>query len=278
MILYRKVVFLKLAYLHHGNQVGNRIFLPMLDLRTSEYWTTSREMRQHNSTNRNSIFITSIGECARFQPNTDDPAELWDTNFGQAHTGQAQARVATEKVQVNEAEEDPHFIITHRESTVDKFLKATDAPQYKNVADQELIRKQEESKAISMAFKAYRFGGEQEEDWEKHITDLETLAFDYQIRSKDLAYFVRLTVREKALPVHRAEFPDMAKIKRDILYALGIKGTDEDESSCEESTSGISSLSDGENDKRINYGGQCMYGRPSFPIQKISKWFKAERF
>lgn len=83
-----------------------------------------------------------------------------------------------------QAAEDPELIITHRDNTVDSFLKASDALQYRNVSEQELRRKQDAAKAISMAFKDSRFGGEQEEDWERHITDFETLACDYQLRSK----------------------------------------------------------------------------------------------
>lgn len=110
-------------------------------------------------------------------------------NYCAVNVRQAQARDTTEKVQVNEAVEDPYFITTHLESTEDRFLKATYVPQYKNVTDQELRRKQEAAKAISMAFKDQIIGGEQEEDWEKHISDFETLAFYYQLRRKYIAYY-----------------------------------------------------------------------------------------
>lgn len=122
--------------------------------------------------------------------------------------------------QAQQAHEDPDFIITRRDSALDNFLKGNDAPTYKNVSDQELRRKQDAAKAISMAFKDSKFGGGQEEDWERHISDFETLAFDYQLRSKDLAYFLRLTLRDQALAVHRAEFPVRVKTYPKVCEVL----------------------------------------------------------
>lgn len=50
-----------------------------------------------------------------------------------------------------------------------------------------------------MAFKDSRFGGELEDNWERHMGDFEMLALDYQLRSKDLAYFLRLTLKDQAI-------------------------------------------------------------------------------
>lgn len=115
---------------------------------------------------------------------------------------------------------DPDFIITHNDGSMEVFLNAQDVPTYKNVTEQELRRKQEAAKAISIALKDSRFGGEQEDDWERHINDFETLAFDYHLRSKDLSYYLRITLKDQALSVHRSEFPSKVRTYPKICDVL----------------------------------------------------------
>lgn len=104
----------------------------------------------------------------------------------------------------HQAIEDPNFIITHKANKLDSFLNASDAPQYTNVSEGEVRRKQKAEKAILIALKDSRFGVEQEEDWERHINDFETLSFDSQLRSKDLTYLLRLSLCYQASSVHRS--------------------------------------------------------------------------
>lgn len=67
--------------------------------------------------------------------------ETTRTHHGEGYPTQRQALESNDHVKKQEADDEPEFIITHRENTVDKFLKATDAPQYKNVTEQEQRRK-----------------------------------------------------------------------------------------------------------------------------------------
>lgn len=98
---------------------------------------------------------------------------------------------------------DPSFIITHSPSnTIATFLNDGDAPLYKNLSDQKLKRKQDAAKSISIAFKDSRFGGVQEVDWERRISDFEKLSFDYKVRSNDLAYLLRSTDPTRAGSLH----------------------------------------------------------------------------
>lgn len=127
--------------------------------------------------------------------------------------------VETHHTQQNRAEEDPNFVIT-RNDQIDSFLQDSDSPQYKGSGDNELKRKQDAARAISTAFKNSQFGGTMEEDWERHIADFETLAMDYQLRSKDFAYFLRLTLKDQALAVHRSEFPKNVKTYPKICTIL----------------------------------------------------------
>lgn len=46
------------------------------------------------------------------------------------------------------------------------------------------------------------------------------IALDYHLRSKDLAYFLRLTLRDQALAVHRSEFPKQVKTYMKICEVL----------------------------------------------------------
>lgn len=88
-------------------------------------------------------------------------------------------------------------------------LKDEDAPQYKSQSVHELKRKQDAVKAVMSEFSnsSDKFGGAREDDWEKHLEENETVILDYQLRSKDIAFYLRLTLKDQALAVHRTEFP-----------------------------------------------------------------------
>lgn len=104
--------------------------------------------------------------------------------------------------------EQPDSIIRHPDSEkIDKFFDDTDAPTYKNESLHVIKRKQEAVKAVSYVVQNSKFGGDQEEDWDQHVSDYEAIVLDYQLRSKDLAYYMRLTLCDQALAVHRAEYP-----------------------------------------------------------------------
>lgn len=152
--------------------------------------------RHHNTPNRNHTHIhacnvTTAGVQAQAGCNRNNIGEASETNCDNSVANGVDGRYQDVAEQ---AISNPNFIITHHDSTLDKFLAAKDAPAYNNLSEQELCRNQEAGKSISMAFKDTRFGGELEENWERQISDFETLAFDYQLRRKYLSYFLRLTL------------------------------------------------------------------------------------
>lgn len=107
-------------------------------------------------------------------------------------------------------ENDEQFVFKREGSMyIDDVLNDADAPNYKHQTAQELKRKQDGVKAVMAAFSNQndKFGGGREDDWNKHIEEYETIILDYQLRSKDMAFYLRLTLKDQALAVHRAEFP-----------------------------------------------------------------------
>lgn len=42
------------------------------------------------------------------------------------------------------------------------------------------------------AFKGNKFGGGVEKDWRNHAEEFETVTLEYQLKYKDLAYYLRL--------------------------------------------------------------------------------------
>lgn len=104
--------------------------------------------------------------------------------------------------------DDPNKVLIRDDNDeVNPFLKSPDAPLYKNTSDNEAKRKKNVAKEIATAFKNAQIGGDLEEDWERHLAEYQAVALDYQVRSKDLAYFLTLTLRDQALAVNRAEYP-----------------------------------------------------------------------
>lgn len=87
------------------------------------------------------------------------------------------------------ASDDPNLVVCRdREDDLAAFMQNSDAPAYKNEMVNELRRKQDADKSISLTFQTSKFGGDVEEDWKKHLADFETIALDNRLRSKDLAY------------------------------------------------------------------------------------------
>lgn len=108
--------------------------------------------------------------------------------------------------------DDPNIVLGRNEDEqIEEILDAQDAPRYRNTNDNKLKRKKQATKAIDSAFHKSQFGGGVEEDWEQHKVDYQAIALDYHLRSKCLAYFLRLTLRDQALAVHRSEFTKLVK-------------------------------------------------------------------
>lgn len=121
-------------------------------------------------------------------------------------------------------EEDPDFVFK-REGTdyVDHVINDPDAPRYKNQGSTEIKRKKDALKAIMTALKDNKFGGGVEEDWNKHQDEYETVTLDYQLRSKDMAFYLRLTIKDQALAVHRSEYPLKVKTYPKICRLLQLR-------------------------------------------------------
>lgn len=106
-------------------------------------------------------------------------------------------------------------------NSVDQFLNAPEAPTYKNDGETETKRKQEAMKSISYAFQYNKYGGKQEVDWEQHKHDYEAIVLDYALSSKDLAYHLRLTLKDQLLAFHKSEYPRYAKTCQMISLLKG---------------------------------------------------------
>lgn len=65
-----------------------------------------------------------------------------------------------------------------------------------------------------------RGGGGEEEDWEKHRDEFETGTPEYQLKSKDMVYYLRMTLKDQKLPVHRSEYPRKVKTQPKICRIL----------------------------------------------------------
>lgn len=108
--------------------------------------------------------------------------------------------------------DDPNAVLARNDNDqIEEFLDAQDAPHYRNTSASKLKRKQQAAKDIAPAFQKSQFGGGNEEDWEQHRADYQEIALDYHLRSKDLAYYLKLKLRYQALAVNRSEFPKHVK-------------------------------------------------------------------
>ncbi|MEM9644986.1 MAG: hypothetical protein AAF989_08320, partial [Planctomycetota bacterium] len=117
-----------------------------------------------------------------------------------------------DKSQMENSKEDddnPNFVYKEEDDEdFSSIANISDAPQYKNQSYHDLKRKVDAPKAISTHFPAdTRFGGSMEEDWERHKEEYETIALYYQLCSKDLAFYLRLTLKDQALAVYKTEYP-----------------------------------------------------------------------
>lgn len=61
-------------------------------------------------------------------------------------------------------------------------------------------------KAFSSPFSQDKLGGGQDEDWDRHKEAFEYIFLYYQLKSKDLAYCLRLTLMGQALAFHQSEY------------------------------------------------------------------------
>lgn len=126
----------------------------------------------------------------------------------------------TGTLKINTVEMPDSIVRRVEPNDIDQFMNASGAPHYMNDGDNEVKRKQKAIKALSQAFMYFKFGGAQEEYWELHLSDYEAIALDYQLRSKDLAYYLRLTLRDQALAVHRSEYPRNVKTYQKLCAVM----------------------------------------------------------
>lgn len=64
---------------------------------------------------------------------------------------------------------------------------------------------------MPLTFQNQNFGDTVQEDWDLHNSDNEAIVHDYQLRRKDLAYLLCLTLCNQALSLHRSLFPSKVK-------------------------------------------------------------------
>lgn len=104
-------------------------------------------------------------------------------------------------------------------------MNDSDAPSYKKQSANQLKRKQDAVKAIITEFNgdSNKYGGGVEEDWSRHIDEFETVALDYQLKSKDMAYYLRLTLKDHTLSVHRSQYPAKVKTNPKLCKILKLR-------------------------------------------------------
>lgn len=91
------------------------------------------------------------------------------------------------------------------------FMQDADYLTYENDNSTVLNRKKGTSKSISLTFQNQRFGGTVERDWEQHCAYFEAIVLHYQLRRKNVAYYLRLRLQDQKLSLRRSLFPSKVK-------------------------------------------------------------------